>query len=570
MLRSNLFLPTRKEVSEQAEIPSHILSLRAGLIRQITSGIYDYLPLGTRVINKITKIVKEEMDSIGAQEVILPILQPRSLWEESGRWKEFGKEMIRVKDRKNRDYALGPTHEEVITDLVRREVRSYRDLPLILYQIQPKFRDELRPRSGLLRAREFIMKDAYSFDKDWEGLEENYRKMYDAYHKIFTRCGLKFTVVEADPGLMGGEVSHEFMVPAENGEDIIIICRKCGYAVSREIAPCKEEKPSSEEERPLQEVETPNIRTIEELERFLGVFRINMVKTLILKTEKGPVGVLLRGDHELNITKLKHLLRVTEVEMADASTIEEITGAPVGFSGPVGLTKNLELIADYAVIGMKNFITGANKKDKHLLNVNIGRDFSPSKIGDIRYFTPQDPCPKCGEKIFIRRSIEVGHIFKLGTKYSQSLKACFIDKEGKERPIIMGCYGIGIDRIMVSAIEQHHDKEGIIWPLSIAPFQIIIVPVNLENSLIRETTWKVYEKLLQEGWEVLLDDRKESAGVKFKDADLIGIPFRITIGDTFLREKKIEIRERKTGKILSVESANLSGILKKLIQNQRI
>ncbi|NOZ64404.1 MAG: proline--tRNA ligase [Caldiserica bacterium] len=560
MLRSKLLLSTLKEVPDSATIPSHILSLRAGLIQQLTSGIYNYLPLGVRVRNKIISIIREEMNAAGAQEVVLPILQPRSLWEFSGRWKEFGLEMMRLKDRKEQDYALGPTHEEVVTNLVKNTVKSYRNLPFILYQIQPKFRDEIRPRFGLIRAREFLMKDAYSFDRDWEGLGESYQAMYECYKRIFSRCGLDFVIVEADPGLMGGKVSHEFMVPTENGEDTIVTCSHCGYAANREMAEGKRGEVQKEKLKTLQVVDTPGTTTIEQVGKLLGATPQKMVKTILLNTDKGVIAALVRGDHELNLSKLGKILQAKELEMADPATIERVTGAPVGFSGPVGL-KGIKIVADYRVVEGKNFVTGANQKDKHLLNVNPERDFHPDLVGDIRYPVEGDPCPKCGKSLQFRRSIEVGHIFQLGTKYSKAMKACFQDESGKLTPFVMGCYGIGIDRIMVSLIEQKHDEYGIIWPWNISPFQVIILPLNFSEEKIKKTAFEIYETLASSGYEVLIDDRDERAGFKFKDADLIGIPLQIVIGSTFLREGLLEIKVRETGEKIKIQPGALQDYL---------
>lgn len=551
MLRSKLLLSTLKEVPDSATIPSHILSLRAGLIQQLTSGIYTYLPLGVRVRNKVVSIVREEMNAAGAQEVVLPILQPRTLWEVSGRWKDFGLEMMRLKDRKEQEYALGPTHEEVVTNLAKCTVKSYRNLPFILYQIQPKFRDEIRPRFGLIRAREFLMKDAYSFDRDWEGLEKSYQAMYECYQRIFSRCGLDFVIVEADPGLMGGKVSHEFMVPSENGEDTIVTCSHCRYAANREMAEGKGGKPEKGDTEPLQAVDTPGATTIEEVGKLLGAAPQKMIKTILLNTDKGVVAALVRGDHELNLSKLGKVLQAKELEMADSATIEKATGAPVGFSGPVGL-KGVKIVADYRVMEGKNFVTGANQKDKHLLNVNPERDFHPHLVADIRYPVEGDSCPKCGKPLQFRKSIEVGHIFQLGTKYSKAMKAYFQDESGKLIPFVMGCYGIGIDRIMVSLIEQKHDEYGIIWPWNISPFQVIILPLNFSEEKIKKTAFEIYETLTSAGYEVLIDDRDERAGFKFKDADLIGIPLQIVIGGTFLKEGVLEIKARETGEKIKI------------------
>ncbi|MCD6521284.1 proline--tRNA ligase [Candidatus Calescamantes bacterium] len=563
MLRSKIFLPTLKEIPESAEIPSHIYSLRGGFIRQVSSGIYTYLPLGVRVLEKITRIIREELNSVGAQELILPYILPRELWDSTGRWEEFGPEMMKFKDRKEREFSLAPTHEEAITDLVKKEIRSYRDLPLILYQIQPKFRDEPRPRFGLLRSRQFIMKDAYSFHRDEKDLEETYNKLKDAYLRIFKRCGLDVVIVEADPGLMGGKVSHEFMAPAENGEDIIVLCKNCGYASNREMARTISLTPSEEEEKPIEKVPTPGASSIEDVSQLLNLPPKCLVKTLILDSEKGPVALMIRGDHELNLLKVKKLLGVKNLELASPALIEEVTQAPVGFAGPMGL-KGVKIIADYRVAELKNFVTGANEKDAHYINVNPGRDFNIDVVGDVRYITDEDPCPNCKQKIELKKAIEVGHIFKLGTRYSEDMKAYFQDEDGKTKPFIMGCYGIGVDRIWLTAIEQNHDESGIIWPWNIAPFQIIIIPINIKEGKIKEIAFRLHNQLEEKGYEVLLDDRDERAGVKFKDADLTGIPLHLIIGTKYLQEGKLEVKIRGKKERWVVSPGEIENFLEKL------
>ncbi|HEX67577.1 MAG TPA: proline--tRNA ligase [bacterium] len=563
MLRSQIFLPTLKETPESAEIPSHIYSLRGGFIRQVSSGIYTYLPLGVRVLEKIIRIIREELNSIGAQELILPFILPRELWDSTGRWEEFGPEMMKFKDRKEREFSLAPTHEEAITDLVKREIRSYRDLPLILYQIQPKFRDEPRPRFGLLRSRQFIMKDAYSFHRNEKDLEEAYNKIKDAYLRIFKRCGLNVVIVEADPGLMGGKVSHEFMAPAENGEDIIVLCKNCGYASNREMARTISLAPLEEEEKPIKKVPTPGASSIEDVSQLLNLPPKRLVKTLILESEKGPVALMVRGDHELNLLKVKKLLGVKNLELASPALIEKVTQAPVGFAGPVGL-KGVKIIADYRVAELKNFVTGANEKDAHYINVNSGRDFTIDVVGDVRYITDEDPCPNCKQKIELKKAIEVGHIFKLGTRYSEDMKAYFQDEDGKTKPFIMGCYGIGVDRIWLTAIEQNHDESGIIWPWNIAPFQIIILPINIKEEKIKEMAFQLHHQLEEKGYEVLLDDRDERAGVKFKDADLTGIPLQLVIGNKYLQEGKLEAKIRGKEERWTVSPGEVENFLEKL------
>ncbi|MBW1992527.1 MAG: proline--tRNA ligase, partial [Deltaproteobacteria bacterium] len=492
MLFSRLLIPTLKENPAEAEAVSHRLLLRAGMIRKVASGIYNYLPLGLRVLRKIENIVREEMNRAGAQEVLLPAVQPAELWQESGRWQVYGKELLRFKDRHTRDFCFGPTHEEVITDLVRRDVHSYRQLPLNLYQIQVKFRDEIRPRFGLIRGREFIMKDAYSFDADEAGAEATYEAMYQAYTRIFNRCGFRFKTVEADTGPIGGSFSHEFMVLADTGEDLLASCTACNYAANLEKAevppPRENPRPAPVEQAP-QEVYTPDSRTVEEVAAFLGVSPQEIVKTLIYETDKGPVAVLIRGDHEVNEVKVRNLLGVFELSLAGPARVEELTGAEVGFSGPVGL--NLPIYADQAVAALGACVTGANRNDHHLVNVNPHRDFAITQVADLRTVTEKDPCPRCGAAIRILRGIEVGHIFKLGHKYSQALKATYLSAEGQETYLYMGCYGIGVSRIMAAAIEQMHDEDGIIWPMALAPFQVGIIPISLSDT----ATWEAAQRL---------------------------------------------------------------------------
>lgn len=552
MLMSQLYAPTLRETPSEAELISHRLMLRAGLIRKSAAGIYSYLPLGLRVIRKVEAIIREEMNSIGGQEVLMPIVQPAELWHATGRWNDYGEEMFRLVDRHNRQFCLGPTHEELITDLVRAEVRSYRQLPLRLYQIQNKYRDEIRPRFGLIRGREFIMKDMYSFDRDEAGLDESYRACYHAYERIFSRCGLKVRPVEADSGAIGGDVTHEFMVLAEAGEDLVLYCPECSYAANVERAdsgPLADAK-QSREQRPMEEAATPNTTTIDELTGFLGVQAQDCIKTMIYLADGKPVAALVRGDHELNEIKLQRFLGCSTLELADAHTIEEVTGAPVGFAGPVGL--KVPVIADRAVMNMVNAVTGANKADYHLKNVNPNRDFTVSEVADIRKVQAGDPCPKCGAPLASAWGIEVGQVFKLGTKYSAALKATFLDENGKEQPLIMGCYGIGVGRTVAAVIEQHHDEHGILWPMSIAPYHVIVVPVSTKDDQQLQTARQVYEALQAANVEVVLDDRDERPGVKFKDADLIGFPIRITIGPKSLSKGNVEITLRRSGERMEV------------------
>lgn len=547
MRLSRFFLPTLREDPAEAEVVSHKLMLRAGMIRKLASGIYSYLPLGLRALRKVENIVREEMNRAGALEVLLPLVQPAELWQETGRWKDYGKELLRFKDRKDHDFCLGPTHEEVITDLVRREVRSYRDLPLILYQIAPKFRDEIRPRFGIMRAREFLMKDAYSFDVDEEGLNRSYQRMYEAYERIFTRCGLRFRAVLADTGAIGGSESHEFMVLAETGEDRLALCEACGYAANVELAEGQAHFVyPQEEEKPLEKVSTPGVRSVEEVSAFLGVPPSKLVKTLLYRAGEEVVAVLIRGDLELNEVKLRNLLGVAEVEMADPETVERITRAPVGFAGPVGLS-GVRVLADLSVRGLRNFVTGANEAEAHYVNVNYGRDFPEPEFHDLRVVTEGDPCPRCGRPLAITRGIEVGHIFKLGTKYSRPMRATFLDREGRERPLVMGCYGIGIGRTVAAAIEQNHDEAGIVFPREIAPFEALILTLGPDPDLL-EASERLYRELSGAGIEVLWDDRDERPGVKFKDADLIGLPYQVIVGRRFRETGEVELKERATGR----------------------
>lgn len=545
---SQLFIPTLREDPGEAEVVSHRLMLRAGMIRKTAAGIYTYLPLGLRVIRKIEAIIREEMNRAGALEVLMPIASPAELWKETGRWDYYGKELFRFKDRHDRDFCLGPTHEEVITDLIRREVRSYRQLPLNCYQIQTKFRDEIRPRFGLMRGREFIMKDAYSFDRDEEGAKVSYQKMYDAYHRIFTRCGLTFRAVEADTGLIGGTSSHEFMVLAETGEETVVYTDDGTYAANVERAELLPpfdtplEPPQS-----LQKVSTPGARTVEEVTAFLKVSPRRLVKTLLYTTPKGTVAVLLRGDHEANEIKIKKLLGVTDLELADAETVQEITGAPVGFAGPIGL-KRAPIVADHAVKTLTNFVVGGNEADTHYINANWDRDFTVDRFADLRNAKAGDPSPKGTGVLNVARGIEVGHVFMLGTKYSKAMGATFLDPQGKETLAVMGCYGIGVGRTAAAAIEQNHDAKGIIWPVPIAPFHIHLLPLS-QSTKVTETAQSLYESLIVNGVEALWDDRDERAGVKFNDADLIGAPYQLVIGDKGLAQDTVELKERKTGDV---------------------
>lgn len=530
MKMSNLLVPTLREVPSEAEIASHRLMLRAGYIRRMAAGIYSYLPLGVRSLKKVETIIREEMDRAGAQELLMPALLPAETYQASGRWDVFGPSMFKLKDRNDRDFCLGPTHEEPFTQTVINEVRSYKEYPITLYQIQTKYRDEARPRFGLMRGREFIMKDAYSFDKDEKGLDESYKKMYDAYCRIFTRLGLDFTIVDADSGAMGGSGSQEFMVKSPVGEDGIAYCDACGYAANYEKAPCKPTAKSYPDgELALEKVETPNAHTIEDLVGFFGYENYMFAKTIVYKADDKYIAAMVRGDREINEVKLKNLVGCTDdLEFAEPGMVRELTHAQVGFAGPIGL--DIPVYADLEVAEMKNFIIGANDTGYHYKNVNIHRDFEPNFIADIRTVTNGDLCPKCGKPIKTAQGIEVGHIFKLGTKYSKALGLTYQDDNGTDNVVIMGCYGIGVTRCIAAAIEQNYDDNGMILPVSIAPFEASVIPVNVKDDAQRELAEKIYEELKSQGIDALMDDRDERAGVKFKDCDLIGIPARIVVG----------------------------------------
>jgi len=568
MRYSKYFIPTHKEAPSDAEVISHQLMIRAGMIRKLTSGVYTYLPLCLRSIRKVEDIIREEMNRAGAIEILMPAVQPAELWQESGRWDHYGRELLRFKDRHDREACFGPTHEEVITDLVRKEIHSYKQMPINLYQIQTKFRDEIRPRFGIMRGREFIMKDAYSFDVDEEGANLSYEAMYEAYTRIFERCGLKFRAVEADTGTIGGSYSHEFMVLAETGEDQIVNCTECDYAANLERAEVKSSQTLPEQEvkelNPIIEVNTPGIKTVEDVTAFLSVSPSQLIKSLIFVVDAKEIAVLIRGDHELNEAKLKGLLGAQTVELASERVVEEITGAPIGFAGPVGL--NVKIVADHALKGMRNFVTGGNRKDLHLRNVNMKRDFEVDLFGDLRIITPQDSCPRCGKKIEFGRGIEVGHIFKLGTKYSQALKAVFLNRQGKEAPIIMGCYGIGVGRTVAAAIEQNYDKDGIIFPIPIAPFEVTILPLQMHDTGVVETAEKIYTELLDIKVDTLLDDRDERAGVKFNDADLLGIPIRVTVGVKGIKGGQVEIKLRSETESFFVPINNAASSIKEKVE----
>jgi prolyl-tRNA synthetase len=537
MRLSKMYIRTLREVPSEAEIPSHIWLLRAGMIRRLVSGVYGFMPLGFRSVRKIEEIIRQEMDAKGGQEIHMSALQPAELWQESGRWYAYGPELWRLKDRNEREFCLGPTHEEIFTDIVRNEVSSYRQLPLNLYQIQTKYRDEKRPRFGLMRSREFVMKDSYSFDRDQEGLDASYRDMYDAYEKIFTRCGLVFRPVEADTGAIGGNASHEFTALSEVGESEIAYCDSCDMAATTERALCVDDDPTSEAELPMEKVVTPGTKTIEEVAGFLNVDAAKTIKALLFKVYGETedvfeyVAAFIRGDRELNMTKLINALGIPEhaIEFADENAMAEVTGAVGGFTGPVGL-HDCKIVVDSELVGQKNLVAGACEKDHHIINVNYDRDYKGDIVTDLKLIKAGDRCPVCGAPVRLARGIEVGQVFKLGTKYSKSMGAYYKDENMEDRLIVMGCYGIGVTRTLAAVVEQHHDENGIIWPVSVAPYHAIVTIVTSGDETQEALAEAIYQELLKAGVEALLDDRKERAGVKFKDADVLGIPVRITVG----------------------------------------
>ena len=554
MLFSKMLIPTLREVPSDADAASHILMLRAGYARQLAAGLYIYLPLGIRVLEKINSILREEMNAIGAQEITLPVLHPAEVWQETGRWYDIGDEMFRLKDRTGRDMCLAMTHEEIMTWLAAREIRSYRDLPQIWYQIQTKLRDEARPKSGVLRTREFLMKDSYSFDADDAGLEKNYRLHEDAYHKIFSRCGLKFYMVESDPGMMGGATSHEFMAPSPAGEDEVAICNSCGYAANVELAVSV---PAGAEQKDwnLEEVHTPEKRTVQEVSRFLKTGPEYFIKSILLMSDNGPVLALVRGDQELHEKKTARI--IGKHRPAQKTEVKEILGVEAGFIGPMG--RDIRIVADFS-LREGVYITGANKPHYHIRGIRPGEDFKAEWF-DIHVASQGELCSKCNGPLRVEKVIEIGNIFKLGTKYSDPLKALYLDEKGIEKPVIMGSYGIGPARIAAAAIEQNHDKDGIVWPDSIAPFDIEILPLNMNDKLTTEVAGRLYGELSGKGFDVLMDDRDERAGVKFKDADLIGIPTQIVLGERTLKDGMVEIKDRKTGETRKVRIEEVLGVL---------
>lgn len=541
---SQMFSPTLRETPAEAEIISHKLLVRAGFIRKSSAGIYSYLPMGQRVLKKIENIVRQEMDGAGSQEIMMPILQPAELWLESGRWYVYGGELMRLKDRHDRDFCLGPTHEELITALVRDELNSWRQLPLRLYQIQNKYRDERRPRFGLMRGREFVMKDLYSFDRDEAGLDQSYQEMFDAYVRVFSRCGLDFRSVEADSGAIGGSFTHEFMVLAESGEAEIIYCSECSYAADGEIASAQVPSAQKAEEGEMMLVATPGQETIQEVAAYLQIPESSLIKTLFYEADGKIVCVLLRGDRSLNEIKLKNALNCLELDMADNQDVLKITGCKPGYVSPIGLTGNIPVYADDEVRMMVNGVAGANQKDYHFKNVKPGRDFKIDVTGDFRQVQPGDACPKCGEKLKSARGIEAGQVFKLGTKYSEKMNLYYTDENGEKKLVVMGCYGIGVSRTLAAAVEQNYDKDGIIWPIAIAPYHVVVVPTATDGE-IYQAAMDLYQKLQAAGVETVIDDRDERAGVKFKDADLIGYPVRITVGKKWTEAGQFELKQRR-------------------------
>jgi len=568
MKQSNAFIPTLREVPADAEIKSHQLLLRAGFIRQSASGVYSYLPLAKRVLQKVETIIREEMERAGAVELLMPALQPAELWQESGRWDVYGPELMRLKDRHERDFALGATHEELITSLVRDEVKSYKKLPLTLYQIQTKFRDEKRPRFGLLRGREFIMKDAYSFHASPESLDDVYNKMYEAYSNVFRRCGLNFRAVIADSGAMGGKDTHEFMVLSEVGEDTIAYSDTSDYAANIEMAPVvtqyvKSDEPAEE----LKKVQTPDQKTIEQVSAFLNVSPEKCIKSILFKVDDEYVLVLVRGDHEVNDIKVKNLFEASIVELAMPEETKEIMNCSVGSLGPIGVSPDVKVVADHAIAAIVNGVCGANEEGYHYMNVNPERDFTVSQYADLRFIQEGDPSPDGEGTIQFAKGIEVGHVFKLGKRYSESMNASYLDENGRTQTMIMGCYGIGVSRTLAAIAEQFNDENGLVWPVAVAPFQLHLISVNPKNDDQRQLADELYEKLQKSGFEVLYDDRDERPGVKFADSDLIGIPIRITVGKR-AGEGIVEVKTRQTGEVAEVHVEQLQNAIERLLANR--
>ena len=556
MKLSSMHVHTLREVPNEAEIASHILLLRAGMIRKLVSGVYGFMPLGSRIIRKIEEIIREEMDAKGAQEILMSALQPAELWQESGRWYAYGPELFRLKDRNDRAFCLGPTHEEIFTDIVRNEVSSYRQLPINLYQIQTKYRDEKRPRFGLMRSREFIMKDAYSFDRDQAGLDKSYDEMYDAYARVFNRCNLTFRAVEADSGAIGGTNTHEFVALSDIGESEIAYCEDCDFAATTERAECIDDSPEDEALLALEEVLTPGTKTIADVANYINTDIKKTIKALLYQAEGKYIAAFIRGDRELNLVKLVNALDIPEhaIEFAEEEEMAKVCGCVGGYTGPMGL-KNCTIVVDTELVGMKNMLGGANKENYHVKNVNYGRDYTGEIVKDIKMIKVGDKCPQCESPVKMTRGIEVGQVFKLGTKYSDSMKAYYKDEDMKEKAIVMGCYGIGVTRTMAAVVEQHHDKDGIIWPMAVAPYHVIITLVNINDAVQVALAEDIHSQLLNAGIEVMLDDREERPGVKFKDADLLGIPIRITVGKK-AAEGLIEFKMRRDQEIKELSAVD--------------
>ncbi len=568
MRLSKTLIPTLKEAPAEAEVPSHILMVRGAYLRKVAAGVYSFLPLGWRVIQKIQRIIREEMNRAGAQEVFLPAVIPGELWQESGRWDQYGEQLLRFKDRKGADFVIGPTHEEVMVDLVRNDVRSYRQLPLNLYQIQTKFRDELRARAGLMRGREFIMKDAYSFHASEDDARREYQNMYDTYTRIFQRCGLGFRAVEADTGAIGGSLSHEFQVLTETGEDALLACDACTYAANVEEARARPPVAATPSTAATERVGTPGKHSIEEVTAFLGLAPADLVKTLIYVADGKPVAALVRGDRSLNEIKLKRALGARDLSLANDEVVAQVTGAPVGFAGPVGL--QIPIYCDLEVCALPSFVCGANAADAHTRNVVSKRDFQPTVCGDFRDAAVGDPCPRCEHGHFVGyRGIEVGQVFFLGTKYSTPMRCNFLDADGKEKPMIMGTYGIGVTRIAAAAIEQNHDKDGIVWPVAIAPFEVELLALQVGDAQVAEVAERLYGELGQAGLEVLYDDRDERPGVKFKDADLIGLPYRIAVGKKGLAEGMVELKARRSPEVVKVKIEDVVAMVRDKVVAER-
>ncbi len=575
---SQALIPTLRDAPKDADIVSAKLMFRAGMIRKVASGLYDWLPLGLRVLKKVEQIVREEMNSAGGQEVWLPHVQPKEFWEETGRWNVYGKELLRIKDRKGAEFCFAPTAEEVITDLVRRDVRSYRQLPAMFYQFATKFRDEIRPRFGVMRAREFYMKDAYSFHADESDAEQYYQKVFEAYKRIFTRCGLKFRPVEAETGAIGGSFSHEFMVMAGTGEEEMVSC-ECGYAANVERAECiSAGQPDKEALKGLEDVSTPGAWTVEDVAKVMNAPAEKFIKTMFYLVDGKPVVALVRGDCELNQSKLARFFKSGVVTRMSEEQYSKLADCAVGFAGPVGLKDrcakhdgNCKIIADHLIKNIVNGISGANKKDFHQININVGRDFQPDEFADLRNARQGDKCPRCSargeeKELFFSRGIEVGHTFKLGTKYSESMKAVYLDEGGKSIPFVMGCYGIGVSRVVAAAIEQCHDDNGIVWPSAIAPYQVSVVPVNYDEAVTREWCDRIYAQCQAAGIDTLLDDRRERAGIKFKDADLLGIPVRVTVSEKGIANQTVEIKKRSEKEPVHIPESAVLGKVQELLK----